>query len=62
MHATIEQLWELRSLRVREEAISGELKHYTYWYPRVEAGSNTSTVALRVVGEDEKRTQCLGYN
>jgi hypothetical protein len=27
--------------------------------PRVEAGSNTSTVALRVVG-DEKGTQCLG--
>jgi hypothetical protein len=29
---------------------------------RVEAGSNTSTVALRVVGGDEKRAQCLGYN
>jgi hypothetical protein len=28
--------------------------------PRVEAGSNTSTVALRVVGGDEKGTQCLG--
>jgi hypothetical protein len=27
--------------------------------PRVEAGSNTSTVALRVVGGDEKGTQCL---
>jgi hypothetical protein len=26
----------------------------------VEAGSNTSTVALRVVGGDEKGTQCLG--
>jgi hypothetical protein len=26
---------------------------------RVEAGSNTSTVALRVVGGDEKGTQCL---
>jgi hypothetical protein len=26
----------------------------------VEAGSNTSTVALRVVGDDEKRRQCLG--
>jgi hypothetical protein len=24
------------------------------WYPRVEAGSNTSTVTLRVVGGDEK--------
>jgi hypothetical protein len=27
---------------------------------RVEAGSNTSTVALRVVGDDEKGIQCLG--
>jgi hypothetical protein len=26
---------------------------------RVEAGSNTSTVVLRVVGGDEKGTQCL---
>jgi hypothetical protein len=26
----------------------------------VEAGSNTSTVALRVVGGSEKGTQCLG--
>jgi hypothetical protein len=32
----------------------------TVWL--VEAGSNTSTVALRVVGGDEKGTQCLGYN
>jgi hypothetical protein len=28
----------------------------------VEAGSNTSTVALRVVGGNEKGTQCLGDN
>jgi hypothetical protein len=27
---------------------------------RVEAGLNTSTVAMRVVGGDEKGTQCLG--
>jgi hypothetical protein len=27
---------------------------------RMEAGSNTSTVALRVVGGDEKGSQCLG--
>jgi hypothetical protein len=27
---------------------------------RVEAESNTSTVALQVVGDDEKRTQFLG--
>jgi hypothetical protein len=26
----------------------------------VEAGSNTSTVTLQVVGDDEKGTQCLG--
>jgi hypothetical protein len=26
----------------------------------VEAGSNTSTVALLVIGGDEKETQCLG--
>jgi hypothetical protein len=25
----------------------------------VDAGSNTSTVALRVVGDEEKGTQCL---
>jgi hypothetical protein len=28
--------------------------------PRVEAGSNTSIVALRVVEGDEKERQCLG--
>jgi hypothetical protein len=27
---------------------------------RMESGSNTSTVALRVVGGEEKGTQCLG--
>jgi hypothetical protein len=27
---------------------------------RVEAGSNTSTIALRIVGGNEKGTQCLG--
>jgi hypothetical protein len=26
----------------------------------VEAGLNTSTITLQVVGGDEKRTQCLG--
>jgi hypothetical protein len=29
---------------------------------RVEAGLNTSTVALRVVGGDEKETSARGYN
>jgi hypothetical protein len=33
---------------------------YNIEFPRVEAGSKTSTVALRVVGGDEKETQCLG--
>jgi hypothetical protein len=28
--------------------------------PRVQTGSNTSTVSLRVVGGDDKGTQCLG--
>jgi hypothetical protein len=27
-----------------------------------EAGSNTSTTALRILGGDEKEIQCLGYN
>jgi hypothetical protein len=30
--------------------------------PSVEAGSNTSTVALRVVGSDEKEPNAWGYN
>jgi hypothetical protein len=29
---------------------------------RVEEGPNTSTVALRIIGGDEKGTQFLGYN
>jgi hypothetical protein len=29
-------------------------------FSRLEAGTNTSIVALRVVGGDEKGTQCLG--
>jgi hypothetical protein len=29
--------------------------------PRLEDGSNTSTVHLRVVGGDEKGNQCPGY-
>jgi hypothetical protein len=29
---------------------------------RVEAGSNTSIVALRVVGDDEKEPSVWGYN
>jgi hypothetical protein len=30
------------------------------YMPLLEAGSNTSTIALRVVRGDEKETQCLG--
>jgi hypothetical protein len=41
---------------VRAKAISGKRNPH----PRVEAGSNTSTAALRVVGSDEKGAQCLG--
>jgi hypothetical protein len=33
---------------------------YCIYIPRVEAGSNTSTVALLVVGGDKNGTQCLG--
>jgi hypothetical protein len=36
------------------------LKTYHKRKFNVEAGSNTSTVALRVVEGDEKGTQCLG--
>jgi hypothetical protein len=39
-----------------------EMKSPVIVTSRVEAGPNTSTVALRVVGGDEKGTQCLGYN
>jgi hypothetical protein len=37
-------------------------ENYVAMYPatRAEAGSNTSTVALRDVGSDEKGTQCRG--
>jgi hypothetical protein len=33
---------------------------YRVFNSRMEAGSNVSTAALRVVGGDEKVTQCLG--
>jgi hypothetical protein len=33
---------------------------YIYNSPRVKAASNTPTLALQVVGGDEKGTQCLG--
>jgi hypothetical protein len=46
------------SCEVRTECIL--LRHFQN--NRLEAGSNTSTVTLRVVGGDEKGTQYLGYN
>jgi hypothetical protein len=36
--------------------IPGQLKEYS-WLSRVDAGSNTSTAALRVVGRAEKGSQ-----
>jgi hypothetical protein len=52
---------------VRPEVIKGDALliriHEGEWVissSRVEAGSNTSTVAQRVVEGDEKGTQCLG--
>jgi hypothetical protein len=39
-----------------------ENQYFSGHLTRVEAGSNASTVALRVVGGDGKGTQCLGYN
>jgi hypothetical protein len=44
------------------KASSSLIDRSTVSHPRVKAGSNTSTVALRVVGGDEKETQCLGVN
>jgi hypothetical protein len=44
---------------VRPETIQGETNN-NLLLARVEAGTNTSTVALRVVGGDEKGDLCLG--
>jgi hypothetical protein len=38
------------------------IKYIKLFETRVEAGSNTSTVALRIVGGDEMGTQYLGLN
>jgi hypothetical protein len=61
------------SLRVLNIFLRGEAKVFLKFYVTLslvripiflvsgaEAGLNTSTVALRVVGGDKKRTQCLG--
>jgi hypothetical protein len=37
-------------------------RNSVFQWPRVEAGYNTSTVALRVIEGDEKGTRCLGVN
>jgi hypothetical protein len=47
------------SYAVRPEAM-GPKEIVSERLARVEVGWNTSTVALRVVGGDEKGTQCLG--
>jgi hypothetical protein len=41
---------------------SAQTDHVLLSESRLEAGSNTSAIALRVIGGDEKATQCLGYN
>jgi predicted membrane protein len=46
------------SRAVRVEVIGSNVGWYVK--PRLEAGSKTSTVSLRVVGSDEKESQCLG--
>jgi hypothetical protein len=43
-----------------EFSVGSVQRSYLKTKRRVEAGSNTSTVALRVVGGDENGTQCLG--
>jgi hypothetical protein len=51
--------WKAYSCWATDE-IPCHLWNKTIHYSRVEAGPNTSTVALRVVGGDEKGTRCLG--
>jgi hypothetical protein len=36
------------------------IQYFLWVRPDVKEGSNTSTVALRVVGGDEKETKCMG--
>jgi hypothetical protein len=58
-------------LHIAEDFLPGEIVTYIYWiigrsipitclFSRVEAGWNSSTVALRVVRGDGKGTQCPG--
>jgi hypothetical protein len=55
-HATIEE--EIFSVGAAPSLYNQDLAQNIP--PPVEAGSNISTVALRVVGSNEKGTQCLG--
>jgi hypothetical protein len=49
-HAMMEAVFSIRS----EPGLYNEDSKLRSWHTRVEAGSNTSTVSLRVVGGDEK--------
>jgi hypothetical protein len=52
-HATIVVLLEMMFSTWSVQMAYKEYTCYIRTYPRVEAGSNTSTVTLRVVGGDE---------
>jgi hypothetical protein len=58
MHAAVGELWEVVFSVGSAHRLSGEPKP-TKSHARVEA-IRTPTIALRVVGGDEKGTQCLG--
>jgi hypothetical protein len=61
-HLTIEELLEAVFLMrsVSRLYIEAQRKKWESGYTRFGAGSNTSTVTLWVVGDDEKGTQYLG--
>jgi hypothetical protein len=60
IHAKIDELFSVRSVprdyRKEKEGRLSQTESVTH----LEAGSNTTNVALRVVGGDKKGTQCLG--
>jgi hypothetical protein len=63
-HASIEELLDLsfsmRCMSYQRKVISTFQNFLLVIISLVKAGSNTSTVALRVVRGDAKGTQCLG--
>jgi hypothetical protein len=59
-HATVEELLETVFFIRPTWGYTASCRRHFQWVTRVEAGSNTSAVALRVVGRAEKETQCLG--